>query len=142
MSKGKGRSPDVTCLYRDNRFQVTTADIRTPSMYYPIGDTVGRRRRDILFGALGYSAVMASALLLYLDLWRFHEWLLMAGSIAAALYVGFNFSILQLDARGFPPRLFVARAQTVKAIFEAITQARAQAHSGRGGFEPDDLDNE
>lgn len=116
-----------TTLYKDERFEVTLADIRTPSVYYPIAETVGRVRNDILFAALGYSGLVAAALLIYFDLWRWYELLLMAGSIALAVIVGRSFSLLQLDARGFPPRLFFARTATVNAIFKAIVQARARA---------------
>ena len=113
-------------LYEDNRFMVTTADIRTPTTYYPIGETVGRIRRDVLFAALAYAVFAGAALAIYFDLWLEHEKLLMGLSIAIAVLVGSQVSILQLDARGFPPRMFFARSKTVHAVFDAITQARAK----------------
>lgn len=114
-------------LYRDDRFVVTNADIRTPSAYYPIGDTVGHIRRDILFCSLGYTCLTGAALIIYADLWYPHELAAMLGSIVLAILIGRAFAILQLDARGFPCRLFVARRKTVQQIFEAITGARATA---------------
>lgn len=112
-------------IYEDRRFRVTSADIKTPSAYYPVADTVGRIRRDILFWAIAYAGLTGTALWLYGDLWHAHEMLIMGGSIGLALLIGTQVSILQLDARGFPARFFVARTTTVRAIFEAITRARA-----------------
>ncbi len=127
-----------TVLYSDNRITVTTADIRTPTTYYPVSDTVGRRRRDILYAALAYAAVVGAALVIYFDLWFPVERLAMIGSILLALFVGTQISTLQLDARGFPARLYFARTKTVKRVFDAITLARAKTAQMGGGFEPDD----
>lgn len=127
------RGQDV--LYKDKRFTITLSDIKTPTLYYPIEDTVGRVRRDIQFAAIGYSALVLFALLLYIDLWRIGEILAMSASVALALGVGFSVSILQLDARGFPARMFIARTKTVRAIFEAISAARARSLRHRGGPE-------
>ena len=60
--------------------------------------------------------------------------------IAAALVIGFSFSLLQVDARGFPPRLFLARAKTVRAVFEAITAARAASYGVGSGMDVDDIE--
>lgn len=132
--------PKTNALYQDSRFLVTPADIRTPSAFYPIADTVGRIRRDILFWALGYAALMGFGLILYSDLLYVHEIAVLGGSIALALLMGTSLSIIQLDARGFPARMFVARKSTVRAVFDAITRARAMAVSGgSGGIEPEDI---
>lgn len=108
---------------------VTSADIRTPSAYYPVADTVGRLRRDILYWALAYAALTGGGLWLYADLWYAHEALVLGGSIALALLAGVRLSILQLDARGFPARLFLGRTRTLKRLFGAITEARANQSS-------------
>lgn len=133
---------EPSVLYQDRRFKITTADVRTRSAYYPINDTVGRVRRDILFAALAWSALVLAALLIYFDLWHWYEKLIMMGSIALALFIGTQISFLQLDARGFPPRIFIARAKTVWAIFNAITDARAQSVHTSGSFEPDDMQDD
>ena len=139
MTDMKDRLPkSASVLFDNRRFTITMADIRTPTTFYPIGDTVGRVRRDILFGGLAYSAVTGAALLIYHDLWRAHEALLMVLSITLALVIGCQVSVLQLDARGFPPRMFVARSKTVRAVFDAITLARAKTAGTGSGFEPDD----
>ena len=113
-------------LYDDGRFTVTTADIQTPHVYYPVEATTGRIRRDILWCALAYSTAVGLLLYAYSDLWRLTEMAVMAASIALALFVGRTFSILQIDARGFPARLFVARTKTIRSVFQAIAKARAQ----------------
>ena len=124
-------------LYSDGRFTVTTADIQTPHIYYPVEATTGRIRRDILWCALGYSTAVGLLLYAYADLWKASEIAVMAGSIALALFVGRTFSILQIDARGFPARLFIARTKTIRALFKAIAKARAtrgQATVSRDNF--------
>ena len=112
-------------FYNDGRFKVTAADIQTPQIYYPVEATTGRIRRDIFWCALGYSSAVGLLLYAYADLWRLGEMAAMAGSIALALFIGQTFSILQIDARGFPARLFVARTKTIRALFQAIAKARA-----------------
>lgn len=130
-------------LYQDPRITVTAADIRTANAYYPVQDTVGRLRRDPLWAALAYTAFCGFALTLYFDLWFWPERLAMAGSILLALIIGTQVSVLQLDARGFPPRLIIARAKTVRAVFEAITLARAAAvHAPRGWVGDDIVDGQ
>lgn len=131
--------PEQNILHEDRRFLITTADVRTPTAYYPISDTVGRVRYDILYAAIFYATLVGFALFIYFDLWRWNEVAIMCASILAALLTGFNIAVLQLDARGFPSRLFVARAKTVRKIFKAITLARARASTPGGGFEPEEL---
>ncbi len=133
------KNPEIF-LYKDKRFRVTTADVGTHTSYYPLTDSVGRVRYDILFAAIFYVALVGFALFIYFDLWYDHEILIMAGSMLVALLIGFNVSILQLDARGFPARFYVARARTVRKIFNAITDARAYATNTGGGFEPEDME--
>ena len=130
-----------TVLYQDRRFMVTTADIRTPTTYYPINETVGRVRRDILFGALAFAGLVLAAMLIYFDLWYPRELIVMGAAIFLALAIGTQISFLQLDARGFPPRIFIARAKTVRAIFNAITLARAKTAQAGGGYQPDDTES-
>lgn len=113
-------------LFDQGRFKVTYADMQTPSVYYPVDATTGRVRRDILWCALGYSAAVASLIFAYSDLWRLAEILVMCGSIVLAISIGLSFSILQIDARGFPSRMFVARTNTIRALFSAIAEARAR----------------
>lgn len=125
-------------LYQDRRITVTAADIRTANAYYPVQDTVGRLRRDPLWAALAYAALCGFALTLYFDLWFWPERLAMGGSILLALLIGTQIGILQLDARGFPPRMIIARAKTVRAVFEAITLARAASAQGTGWRGGDD----
>jgi hypothetical protein len=134
------RGPSV--LYEDKRFKVTLTDLRTPTIFYPIYETVGRVRRDILFAALAWSALILAALLIYFDLWQMHERFIMVCSIGLVLMAGTQISFLELNARGFPSRIFVARSRTVKAIFNAITDARAQSAHASGGFEPDDMQDD
>ncbi|MEM1344394.1 MAG: hypothetical protein AAGI34_07405 [Pseudomonadota bacterium] len=128
-------------LYADRRFTVTLADIRTPTAYYPVADTVGRIRRDPLIAGLAYAVLMGIALWVYADLWHAQEVWLMAGSIVLALLAGSQLAILQLDARGFPARLFLARTATVRAVFAAIGEARTLQESvvemGRPGVDDD-----
>lgn len=113
-------------FYRDGRFQVTSADVQTPSMIYPIGESViGRIRKDIQVGGLGVAALFAAALAVYWDLWFWHEVYAMAGVMILAILVSLSFSVLQIEARGYPPRLFIARRHVVKRIFSAIAEARA-----------------
>ncbi|MEO1015186.1 MAG: hypothetical protein AAFX08_08360 [Pseudomonadota bacterium] len=117
---------------------VTLADIRTPTQYYPINETVGRIRRDILFAGLSFAALTGAALWLYFDLWFDNERLIMAGIIVVSLIIGSQVSMLQLDARGFPARVFIGRAGNIRKIFDAISLARARSTQGAGGgFEPD-----
>lgn len=118
-------------LFDQGRFKVTYADIQTPSVYYPVDATTGRVRRDILWCALGYSAAVGSLIYAYADLWGLAEILVMFGSIALAISIGLSFSILQIDARGFPSRMFVARTKTIRALFSAIAEARARNRQPR-----------
>ena len=142
MKKAASLKDSAHVLYSDRRITVTTADIRTPTTYYPVNDTIGRRRRDILYAALGYSALVSAALLIYFDLWFAHERFAMIGSILFALIVGTQTSILQLDARGFPARLYFARTKTVKQVFDAISLARAKTAQAGSGYEPDEFATE
>lgn len=120
-------------LFEDGRFTVTGSDIRTPSAYYPVADTVGRIRGDLQYAAIGYALLIGSGLVLYFDLWRWIEILLMGGSIILALMIGAYWRILMLQARGFPVRLFIGRRESIEAVFEAITKARAQSQQ-QGGW--------
>lgn len=134
MSAVQGKTP----LFQNKRFTVTASDLRTPTTFYPINDTVGRVRRDFLFAGLSFAAVIGFALWRYYDLWFFHERVAMGVGIALALLIGTQFSTLQIDARGFPSRLFFARAKTIRTVFNAITEAKSmtiQPHGGYGGSE-------
>lgn len=119
-------------LFKDRRFTVTTADIKTPSLYYPISDTVGRVRKDIQFAALGLCALLGAALTLYWDLWFVHEKAAIGAVIVLAVIIAVSLSVMQIDARGFPSRLFIARRGTIRKLFEAIAMARAQSASSVG----------
>jgi len=121
-------------LFENRRFRVTRADICTPTVYYPVAGTTGRIRRDILFCALCYAAAAGLLLFAYADLWRPEEIAAMGGSILLALIAGGSFSILQIDARGFPSRMFIARRRTIRALFDAISQARALSCGGDAAF--------
>lgn len=130
-------------LFDHGRFKVTYADIQTPSVYYPVEATTGRVRRDILWCALGYSTAVGLLTYAYFDLWRSIEILIMLGTVAIAMYVGLSFSILQIDARGFPSRMFVARTKTIRALFSAIAEARGRNRQPRSSemfrqYEEDD----
>ena len=129
---------DASVIHKDRRFMVTLADIRTPTQYYPINETVGRIRRDILFAGLTFAALTGAALWLYFDLWFDNERLIMAGIIVTSLLIGSQVSMLQLDARGFPPRMFIGRSGNIRKIFDAISLARARSGGGSGGYEPDE----
>lgn len=126
------RHSAATVFYEDQRFTVTAADIRTRLAYYPVADTVGRIRRDPLWWALAHAGLTGLALVLYRDLWRPEETTFLGASIVGALLVGSRLAVLQLDARGFPSRLFVARARTVREVFNAITEARALGSGTEG----------
>ena len=123
-------------LFDHGRFKVTCADIQTPSVYYPVEATTGRVRRDILWCALGYSTAVGLLTYAYFDLWRSAEILVMLGTVAIAMYVGLSFSILQIDARGFPSRMFVARTKTIRALFSAIAEARSWQRHPRSTVSP------
>ncbi|MEL6506849.1 MAG: hypothetical protein AAFR29_04380 [Pseudomonadota bacterium] len=49
-------------LYKDRRFTITPADIRTGTAFYPISDIVGRVRRDILIMATAFAAIIGVAM--------------------------------------------------------------------------------
>lgn len=128
---------DANTLFKNRRFCVTTADIRTMTAYYPINETVGRIRRDILFAGLGFALFVGWGLWLYRDLWRPDEMIVMGIIITLALLIGTQISILELDARAFPQRRFIAHSSTVRKVFDAIVEARAIAARGGAGFEPE-----
>ncbi|MCI4646049.1 MAG: hypothetical protein MRY64_14805 [Hyphomonadaceae bacterium] len=113
-------------FYRDKRFEVSSADVKTPTMIYPIGESViGRVRKDIQVGGLGLGALIGSALAIYWDLWFWSERIAMFALIVLAILIAASFSILQIEARGYPPRLFIARRKVIRRIFDAIAKARA-----------------
>ena len=114
-------------FYGDGRFVVNSADIRTPSTYYPVGDTVGRLRRDPLYFGFGLAVVLLTALAVYADLWTVPEIIGLLAVSTMAIYAGLELRVLQLDARGFPTRVYLGRTLTMRRIFDAITQARAAA---------------
>ena len=116
-------------LFEDQRFKVTCSDLRTVNTYYPIDETIGRIRKDILFASLAFSVLIGFALWRYLDLWRFNEMIIMGGAIVLALLIGSQMSILQIDARGFPSRMYFGRTKTIKSVFNAITIAKAKARN-------------
>lgn len=125
---------DQTPLYQDKRFVVTPSRLRTKIAYYPITETVGRIRKDILFACVCFAVMIGLALWRYYDLWFFHERVVMAGAFLAALIVGTQVSILQIDARGYPSCTLVARTKTIRAIFNAITEAKAVSTQTHGGY--------
>ena len=120
--------------FSNKRFTVTRHRLSTKLDYYPISDTVGRRRKDIQFAALAFSGLVGVALWRYFDLWYPHELFIMGGAILLALLIGTQFSILQIDARGFPSRMYVGRSKTLRSVFDAITQAKTERHEGRAGY--------
>lgn len=124
-------------LYKDRRFTITPADIRTRTAFYPVTDTVGRVRRDILIAALGFAVIIGVGMWRYYDLWTRDEKIIMGVIITLSLLIGTQLSMLQLDARGFPSRIWIARSSTVNKIFDAITKARAASVSAGGGIDPD-----
>ena len=114
-----------TPLYENGQFIVTPSYLRTAKVFYPIRETSGRIRKDFLFAGLAFAAVIGLALWTYYDLWYWHERVAMGVSIAMALIAGTQVSTLQIDARGFPSRMFMARAKTIRAVFHAITEAKS-----------------
>ncbi|MEL7128226.1 MAG: hypothetical protein AAGJ51_09070 [Pseudomonadota bacterium] len=112
--------------FNDGRFIVTSSDVRTKRLYYPIDGTTGRVRNDIQFAALGLAVLIGTGLSVYWPLWFPHEKLIMGAVIALALLTAVTFSTFQIDARGFPPRILIGRRRTVRKVFEAITEARAE----------------
>lgn len=122
--------PTQAPLFRNRRFTVTVSDIRTPTTFYPVDETVGRLRNDLLFTGLGLSALIGVAFWRYDDLWLPVEKVGMAIVIGLALLIGTQFKLLQIDARGFPSRIFWGRTKTMRAVFHAITEAKAAAISG------------
>lgn len=135
MKHDQSRQRRDHVLFDNGRFKVTPADISTPTVYYPVDATTGRIRRDIAWCAGAYSVVTGIMLYAYADLWRFSEMVGIAASIALAVWLGRSFSILQIDARGFPPRMFVARSTTIRELFSAISAARAMRASPGGGLD-------
>ena len=89
-------------LFKDRRFTVTTADIKTPSLYYPIGDTVGRVRKDIQFAALGLCALLGSALALYWDLCFIHEKAAIGAVILLAVIIAASLSVCRSTRAASP----------------------------------------
>lgn len=140
MSKAREAERESSVLFKNRRFCVTTADIRTMTAYYPINETVGRIRRDILFAGLGFAGFVGWGLWLYRDLWTQAEMIVMGAVIATAMVIGTQLSTLELDARGFPRRVFLAHSNTVRKVFDAIVEARAIAARGGTGFEPEPED--
>lgn len=133
-------------FYEDERFLITASDIRTPTTFYPVADTVGRLRHDPFYAGVFFAVVLAVGLVVYFDLWYAYEIVAMFLLGAAAVWIGRSVSILQLDARGFPSRVYLGKTATMAKIFEAITEARAAAVAARGGGggeeeEEDDDDN-
>ncbi|MEL6857409.1 MAG: hypothetical protein AAFO74_03420 [Pseudomonadota bacterium] len=112
----------------DKRFTVTSADIKTATVIYPVSDATARIRRDIFYGAVAYSALAFTAALTYHDLLFMHEKLILGASIIAALIAGLSLSILQIDARFHPSRLWIGRRRSIKSVFDAMTKARADTH--------------
>ena len=123
-----------TPLYEKGQFIVTPSYLRTAKVFYPIRETSGRIRKDFLFAGLAFAAVIGLALWTYYDLWYWHERVAMSVSIAIALIAGTQVSTLQIDARGFPSRMFIARAKTIRAVFHAITEAKSMTAQSQGGY--------
>lgn len=119
-----GKSP--TTYFDNGRFLVTSADIRTKKFYYPIDGTTGRVRNDIQFAALGLIALLGLGLTIYWPLWFSYERMAMGTVMILAAVAALTLSTFQIDARGFPPRVLIGRRRTVRRVFEAITQARAE----------------
>lgn len=138
MSNTNEKSRKNHIIYGDHRFKVTSADIRTRTAFYPVSDTVGRIRRDILYMALFFAGLIGAAMWLYHDLWYTREKIFMGSAITALLFIGTQVSMFQLDARGFPSRIWIARSSTIKKIFDAISEARAITAQSGGRFEPED----
>ena len=124
-----------TILHEDKRFVISLSDIRTRTCFYPVLDTTGKIRRDLFFGALFFALIVGHGLWRYFDLWYEKERLMMGGVMGIALLIGTQVSMLELSARGYPSKIFIARSSTIKKIFDAITQARARAAQAGNGFE-------
>ncbi len=121
----------IKSFYEDQRFTVTSADIKTPSIIYPISDAVvARVRHDIQYSGLGFAALIGLALILYFDLWFWYERIMLVAVIGITLFASHSFAVLQIDARGYPSRLFFAPSKTIRRLFEAISQARADQPLG------------
>ncbi len=120
---------DAHIFFRNRTFVVTAADVRTPTMIYPIVDSIGRVRKDILIGGMGVALLIGIALAVYWDILYLHERTVLFSIIAAAVVIATNFSVLQVEARGYPARLYIARRSTIRKVFDAITEARAHRSS-------------
>lgn len=119
---------NIRQYYEGGNFLVTSADIKTPSIIYPISEAVvARVRRDVQFAALGFATLCGFALIVYFDLWFWYERLVMGGAMALSLIAAATFSILQIDARGYPSRLFFGRSKIIRRVFNAITEARTDS---------------
>ena len=135
----------IRYYYKDNRFAVTASDIRTPTVFYPIGRTVGRIRRVLLLGALAFAALMALALVRDFDVWTPLDIAVMSALATATLWFGSTFSLLTLDATGLPSQSFFVSSKKVHAMFEGIIAARADARGGAaagGGANENDADED
>lgn len=118
-------------IFSNGRFTITASDIRTRSVYYPIAETTGKVRKDLLFFALVIAALLGGSLWLYHDLWTDSEKLVFGIVIVAALLLGTQISVLEVNAKGLTPRMFICSARTSRRVFEAIIEARSKRADGR-----------
>ena len=127
MSTAKKVLEKAGILFHKGRFCVTESDITTPTSYYPVAATVGKIRRDILYTALIYYVLSHAALFIYFGLWTYDEMIFLIFSPAIFASFGAKFSLLEINAKGFPSRLYFARSKTVRGVFDAIVKARSLA---------------
>ncbi len=134
-----------TIYFKNWQFKVTASDVTTKNSFFPIEATTGRIRKDFLFGGLALAAFMGAALYIYFDLWTLNEKLMMAALIGTGLIILPMISVLQIDAKGFPSRFYIAPSRSIRKVFAAITIAKAASraqHSSAGIIENNDDEDE
>lgn len=113
-------------LYNDGIYHVTSAVIATPVRFYPIANTTARIRRDPLWVALAFAALMVLALSTYADLLYPAEIVTMIGLSIVGLMVGWRVAILVLDSPGHQPATIISSSRKVTALYRAIRDARSE----------------
>ena len=111
-------------IYDDDTYHITSAIIATPRRFYPIANTTARIRRDPLWMGLGIAGFVAASFAVYADLLLPVELATLAAIAALALMIGFQVSILSIDAMGHDKAMIVGRTKKIKALYTAIRDPR------------------
>lgn len=111
-------------LYDDGTYAVTAAVVSTPRRFYPIANTTAVIRRDPLWAGCGIALFGCGSLVVYGDLFHVAEQVALAGISVMALVLGNAFSVLRIDAPGHRSAMLIGRAGRMRALFQAVRDAR------------------